>query len=226
VILKKEDTVGVWLPNVYKEIRNKFSENNKRGKMDIKLQEFLLKINDFKVHTSITREVNEGEYDVYRHISKEYKPESIFEVGVLFGFSAVSMLWGGIDTVKEYVGLDIESLREGSNAIAIRNMKLTLRKFSKAENNISFQVVKKVKKEILKKRFDLVHIDGDHSFEACLFDLSLYYPMAKKFVLVHDYYSKANPEVKPAIAEFEKRIGGFKKIQIFNSTQGLFLIEK
>ena len=79
---------------------------------------------------------------------------------------------------------------------------------------------------ILKKRFDLVHIDGDHSFEACLFDLSLYYPMAKKFVLVHDYYSKANPEVKPAIAEFEKRIGGFKKIQIFNSTQGLFLIEK
>jgi hypothetical protein len=36
-------------------------------------------------------------------------------------------------------------------------------------------------------KFDMVFVDGDHSFKGCLLDLAQYGPKTKKFILVHDY---------------------------------------
>ena len=187
------------------------------------MQEFLLECDDYNQHSSITREIQEGEYDCYMNAAKDYKPETVLEVGVLFGFSAMAMLWGHIG-IKKFVGLDPEVLRSGSNDIALRNIWRILNHFGKTKKDIDVAI--KYPAGDMTEQFDLVHIDADHSFKEVHKDLTLYYPLAKRVVLMHDYLSPKNQGVREAIHAYEKEIGGFKKTKVYKARHGVLAIEK
>ena len=52
--------------------------------------------------------------------------------------------------------------------------------------------------------FDFIFIDGDHSYESCLKDLTNYYNKVRKggIICLHDYDRKTVPGVKKAVDEF------------------------
>jgi len=191
--------------------------------MDKTLQDFLLKCDDYKPHSSITREIQEGEYACYVNAARDYKPETVLEVGVLFGFSAMAMFWGHI-AIKKFLGIDSEVLRDSSNDIALRNIWRVLHHFGKTEKDID--VAMTYSGEGITEQFDLVHIDADHSFKEVYKDLTLYYPLAKRVVLMHDYLSPKNQGVREAIHAYEKEIGGFKKTKVYEARHGVLAIEK
>jgi hypothetical protein len=47
--------------------------------------------------------------------------------------------------------------------------------------------------------FDIVYVDGEHSYDACKQDIELYLPKAKLFISGHDYWPKKFPGVVKAV---------------------------
>jgi predicted O-methyltransferase YrrM len=56
---------------------------------------------------------------------------------------------------------------------------------------------------------DIVFIDGDHSYEACLEDLTVWYPKVKQggLIIGHDYWSEIKNDVYRAAQDFAHNFG-------------------
>ena len=59
-------------------------------------------------------------------------------------------------------------------------------------------------RELLSKEYDVLLIDGDHSYEGALSDLKNFGPLAKR-IFVHDTAAPDFPGVKKAVEEFVKQ---------------------
>lgn len=103
-------------------------------------------------------------YEWLASIAWELQPTSILEIGVRFGYGAISMLWGVAKgkppTNVIYVGIDDESAESGSNVWAQEEIK----KFT------DLVTVTKKRTEHL-HWFDLAYVDGDHHPDVMLRDL-------------------------------------------------------
>lgn len=73
--------------------------------------------------------------------------------------------------------------------------------------------------------FDLMFIDGDHTYEGCLRDFSDYYPMLEKggFIIAHDYNSPLHPGVSIAVHEFVEKNPDLKIIYL---VQSMLILQK
>lgn len=103
-------------------------------------------------------------YEWLASIAWELQPMKILEIGVRFGYGAISMLWGvakgepPAETV--YIGIDDESAEPGSNAYA----RQAISKFGK---NVG----------VSHERFtgillaDLTYVDGNHTVDGMLVDM-------------------------------------------------------
>jgi cephalosporin hydroxylase len=195
--------------------------------METELQAFLHSIDGIHGITrpSISEEINMGEYDVYEEMVRKYKPESVLEVGVLFGFSAIAMLWGGKDCIEKYTGFDIELFTKGSNEMAGKNIDLLYKRISIKCPRENIQFLREPH-TFPSGNFDLVHIDGDHSFKGCYSDMQKFYPLASKYVVIHDYFYNGCPDVRRAVEKFQEDIGGFGQVEQHPNKRGLILIKK
>lgn len=64
------------------------------------------------------------------------------------------------------------------------------------------------------KRFDLIYIDGDHSYAGALADTKLAYPLLKKGgVLIWDDYDNVQFGVRQAVDEFLEDADGFEVLR-------------
>ena len=62
--------------------------------------------------------------------------------------------------------------------------------------------------------YDLIYIDGDHSYEGAKIDAELAYPLLKKGgVLIFDDYNNDQFGVKQAVDEFLENAGGFVSLR-------------
>jgi predicted O-methyltransferase YrrM len=112
-------------------------------------------------------------YADYVKAGFKYKPKSILEIGVRFGYSGMALVYGaGLNGVKDvsYTGLDDEGYIPGSNEKAksffakfFPDCSVNIFKVNTVENGFP--------EEVNKQTYDLIHVDGNHSVEGALKDM-------------------------------------------------------
>lgn len=109
-------------------------------------------------------------YPFLNSLAKDFKATSVLEVGVRFGYSAVAFIYG--NPIKEYVGIDDDLYDATSSTKSRENLE-----YLKSIQPVEYTLFKKNTQELTdlsflsSKEVDLIHIDGDHSYEGALTDL-------------------------------------------------------
>lgn len=158
------------------------------------MQEEILKLKPQSIYEIISKDfffeldTNHDEYlksgNYYEHyyaISKFYQPSSILEIGVRFGYSLGTMIKAS-DKIEKVTGIDCDEYNADSLQIAEKNIKKFIRDdISYTFRNMNSHSIKKFDSVA-----DLVHIDGDHSYEGKIQDLDLVKNVGK-VIIVDDY---------------------------------------
>ena len=159
-------------------------------------------------------------YNWYYAIGACYEPRGIMEIGVRYGYSLLAMAKGARLRDPEALivlhGIDNEADGVESNAIAAHGIM--------AETGVAPIIMRKSSTESLSSpfintiRFDIVHVDGDHSPEGVETELTIAQRLVRKggIILVDDMDT-------PHIAEAAKR--RFGKWIEFPTIHRLALIE-
>jgi predicted O-methyltransferase YrrM len=107
-------------------------------------------------------------YEWYATIAEMKLPSSICEIGVRFGYSAISMLWGiqhaDPFTQIRYLGIDNETAEKGSNLFAFNNI-------GKFTNDLMLMNCDSSSTGHIESKFDLIYVDGMHTVSWMLKDL-------------------------------------------------------
>lgn len=133
-------------------------------------------------------------YAWYYVIGQYFKPQRIAEIGVKYGYS-MKALWEG--SKCEYIeGYDNMVHRPGSNTIArdrLTKAGIKHKIYDAASYNIP---------ALISTDFDLIHVDGDHSYRGALQDMGLVWPALKVggVLLVDDIYY--HEEVQKAMLRY------------------------
>jgi len=157
-------------------------------------------------------------YEYYYAISKFYQPISILEIGVRFGYSLGSMVKGS-NKIKKVVGIDLDSYEYNSLQVAESNIKKYI------NPNIDYNFYLKDSHDIIEldSFYDLIHVDGDHSYEGKIKDLNLAVNHCKTLII--DDYNQFE-EVRNASDYWtEKNKEYIKKIYVLNSIRGTLVVE-
>lgn len=125
-------------------------------------------------------------------VASRVRPKTIGEFGVRAGYSAYAMLSAAPDA--SYDGYDVDDVVLFSEPGAIEHARDLLSSFSYTIHIVDTNVLTKI------PPFDLLHIDGDHSYDGCMHDLVLADMSGVRWILVDDY---GNGEtVKSAVDTF------------------------
>jgi 2-polyprenyl-3-methyl-5-hydroxy-6-metoxy-1,4-benzoquinol methylase len=119
-------------------------------------------------------------------ICKVLKPKTILEIGVRYGYSAITFLSAVPDA--KYLGIDNDTNTFGGSTGAIRWAKIITKNY-----NAGFLIANTQEMVILPgESYDLIHIDGQQDGDGTVHDLELALPNAK-WILVDGYFwSKEN----------------------------------
>jgi len=156
-------------------------------------------------------------YEVYYAISKHFQPSSILEIGVRFGYSLYPMIKAS-DSLKFARGYDIDEYEKDSVNIAHKAIE------SRIDSDIDFEIQIQDSQQLteLDRSYDLIHIDGNHTYEGKVHDLRL--TLGKSKVVVVDDYNFL-PHVKQAVDFFVKENQDkIEKTDLIESFRGTFLI--
>jgi predicted O-methyltransferase YrrM len=159
-------------------------------------------------------------YEYYYAISKFYQPSTILEVGVRFGYSLGSMIKGS-DKIEFVKGIDCEDPTYGKNTL--NTAEANIKKYINADIKYEFLLQDSHSIEKLDRKYDLIHIDGDHSYHGKIKDLNLTLDHCKTLI-IDDYFSL--PEVAKAADDWCKvNKNKIKSIYILNSIRGTLVVE-
>ena len=153
-------------------------------------------------------------------IIKKYKPKKLVEIGFAVGISTLFMLCA-LENNAELISVDpyqkIQWDKFGlinvDNILKEQNLPKTIHKFIEDYSNNFFTNTN--------KSFDLVFIDGDHSYEGTMIDLIGANKVLKKngLMIIDDVLFN---DVKKALSNFFKKNDNFEKINVDVSTMNFY----
>lgn len=154
-------------------------------------------------------------------IIKQYKPKNLLEIGFAVGISTLFMLCAlenntELITVDPYqkIQWDKFGLINVDNILKEQNLPKTIHKFIEDYSNNFFKNTN--------KSFDLVFIDGDHSYEGTMIDLIGANKVLKKngLMIIDDVIFN---DVKNALNNFLKNNNNFEKINVDLATMNFYI---
>lgn len=125
----------------------------------------------------------------------QLQPRAIFEIGVRAGYSALAMLLAAPDAML--LGWDADRGDYGGLAGYVERVRPWLE--AHAPGRTTVEIRDSQRELALPARFDLAHIDGDHSHEGTLHDIALCAPFCR-WLLIDDY--DLIPKVRAATNEW------------------------
>jgi hypothetical protein len=187
-------------------------------------------------------------YEYYYALGEYYKPKSILEIGVLFGYSAAALILGAKQNIKLFDGYDMDyyfrdnfkrnaldnhtEFYEGeieypnwsSNKIAyVKLYELLQEKIPDHDIEVNIMTKNSQLVEYLPKHYEMVHIDGSHLGEHKLYDLKL--TLGRSDVVIVDDYDFI-PAIKEVTDEFvEKYKKYILNTNYIKSFRGTLVIE-
>ena len=163
--------------------------------------------------------LNEG-IELYK-IIKKYKPKNLVEIGFAVGISTLFMLCA-LESNAELISVDpyqkIQWDKFGlinvDNILKEQNLPKTIHKFIEDYSNNFFTNTN--------KSFDLVFIDGDHSYQGTMIDLIGANKVLKKngLMIIDDVIHN---DVKNALNNFLKKNNNFEKINVDLATMNFYI---
>jgi predicted O-methyltransferase YrrM len=156
---------------------------------------------------------------VYYALGKYYQPKSLLEIGVLYGFSSGSIIKGAEGAITYVRGYDIDQYEANSLKIATENVTSIL------PEGVTLNYVIQNSQDLteLDRSFDMIHIDGEHTYGGKLHDLNLTLDKCK-VVIVDDYIF--HDFVKQAVDEFVfENKHKIKDHMCLESFRGTYIIE-
>jgi len=168
-------------------------------------------------------------YDVLFKIGAKYKPKSIFEIGVRAGYSAYAFITGS-GQVDTYIGMDCDDRKHYGGPWLPWARKL----FTDLE--VPWQIWEQDSQAMTRVtgiydvpwefQFDLIHVDGDHTYEGCLHDMELCWPAVKPggVMVVDDTTYLPGP--RKACAEWGKDLADIANVYLEPSPTGSMVYEK
>ena len=187
-------------------------------------------------------------YEYYYAIGEYYKPKTILEIGLLFGYSAAALILGAKQNIKVFDSYDIDAYLRGSyrkealgetihydtdeiefkdwssNRIAYFKLYELLQE-KLPDNDIQLNIMLKDSRHLkyLDKNYDLIHIDGSHYYEDKLHDLQLTLGRCN-VVVVDDYdFIESNRRAVDEFIDFNKHC--ILNINHVKSFRGTMIIE-
>ncbi len=165
-------------------------------------------------------------YTIKNTIVKKYKPSTIAEIGVRYGYSAHAFLYN--NNIKRYIGVDYPGAGHGGVSEDTFPYVDTLLTYFFPDTEIILierdsQTIDRLPNNY---KVDFFHIDGNHYYNGCLHDLYLAMnSLNENGIILVDDYIFIN-EVKQACNDFvEKEKDFVKNIEIIDSYRGEFIIK-
>ena len=166
-------------------------------------------------------------YNYYYSYGRYFSARNILEIGVRYGYSLISIIKGAQDSKSFFnaIGIDNQSYESGSERIAYENIKSVTDEFKLI--NADSQKITNIKKSVGDMRFDLIHIDGDHSYKGCLHDLNITKEvLADNGVIVIDDIFLGSCRVFQAVNRFLNDNASLFNVQIINCFRGHAILKK
>ncbi len=143
-------------------------------------------------------------YDWKFRLARLIKPQSVLEIGVRYGYSAAAIL--AASPGCSYTGVDADNGQHGGTVGAPLWAADMLRRHFPGSMPRVLHLDTQVESPPFDARsFDLVHVDGDHSYDGCLSDLRTAARLSRRWVLVDDIGHI--DDVRRATADFLARTG-------------------
>lgn len=147
---------------------------------------------------------------------------NVLEIGIEYGRS--TSVIAEIQKERGYKFYAVDPFNVQDNGAEAKAHVLSQIKKYKWNINLLEMTSEKAKAKLIGKKFNLIHIDGDHSYEAVRLDCDLWLSNIEKggFVCFDDYGHNSLPGVFQAVTEYMSEHGGFKYIGRFGEKLGVF----